>query len=344
MLFKLSDENRSLSDSWIREVKDVFTDHKYGIKTLHSRVDAIVDIVFIHGITGHRDHTWTKGKSSESWPRLFLPYSIPEARIVTFGYDAGVTGWRGISGNRLGDHSMNLLSALAAYRAADETDQRPIIFIAHSLGGLVVKDALLTSRISPEAHLQQIVESTCGILFLGTPHLGSSLAAVASKLAKLAGTTARTNTKVLNVLRKDSEVLSRIQSDFYSLLRSQQSARQTPWDITCCYEELPINGIGEIVTKESAILPGYPAIGIHQDHREMVRFATPHDPGYVSVVGELQRWVKKLQFPASREGDNLLDKRDAEDGFGKVVIWGDVSRSVVVSGMQTIHGNISFRR
>jgi hypothetical protein len=280
---------------------------------------------------------------------------------------------------------MNLLSALATYRATDRSvsktvtllprgyiplfprkdadlpaskEHRPIIFVAHSLGGLVVKDALLSSRTSPETHLRQILDSTRGILFLGTPHLGASLATVAERLAKMIGMTTRANLKVLKVLRKDSEVLSRISSDFQSLLRSQHKAGRLPWDITCFYEELPLAGIGEIVPKESAILPGYSAIGIHHDHREMARLSTPDDPGYVSVVGELQRWIQYIEFPDSRNDGGLqyhggttcaaaLGNGDIETqnngGSGSIVIWGNVNKSVVMSGTQTIQGNLSFR-
>ncbi|KAI8625167.1 hypothetical protein F5Y19DRAFT_451220 [Xylariaceae sp. FL1651] len=274
---------------------------------------------------------------------------------------------------------MNLLSALTTYRAADRSvclpdslpclcrhadllpkDHRPIIFVAHSLGGLVVKDALLLSRTSPETHLRRIFDSTRGILFLGTPHLGASLAPVAEKLAKMIGMATRTNLKILKVLRKDSEVLSRIQTDFYSLLRSQQQAGRSPWDITSFYEELPMAGIGEVVPKESAVLPGYPAIGIHRDHRDIARFSTSEDPGYVSIVGELRRWIEYIQFPGSRGDRGLQCKEDSNAcngtrsgngdietqnvGSGSVMIWGNVKKSIVMSGTQTIQGNLSFRR
>ncbi|KAI1325369.1 Alpha/Beta hydrolase protein [Xylariaceae sp. FL0255] len=363
MTFNLVDEKRSLSDSWIREIRDAFSEQKLGIKTLFDVDDAVVDIIFVHGLNGHRDHTWSAEKSSESWPRLFLPSSLPEARILTYGYDAAVVSWRAsISGNRIGDHSMNLLSALATYRAVDGTDHRPIIFVAHSLGGLIVKDALLTSRTSPEIHLRRILDSVRAVMFLGTPHMGASLALVAEKLAKTVGITAKSNLKVLKMLRKDSEVLARIQTDFCSLLRSQYGAGRLQWDITCCYEELPVAGVGVIVPKESAVLAGYPAIGIHHDHRGMARFASPDDPGYMSVVGELRRWVLYIQNPGSRDDRSVWRKensntnrgtvvRDAggegdarnSAGDGSVVIWGNVHKSVVVSGTQTIQGNLSFR-
>ena len=47
---------------------------------------------------------------------------LPNARILTFGCDAYVADWRGmVSKNRIGNHSMNLLTSLATYREDDDT-------------------------------------------------------------------------------------------------------------------------------------------------------------------------------------------------------------------------------
>jgi len=66
---------------------------------------------------------------------------------------------------------------------------------------------------------------------------------------------------------------------------------QHPIDISCFYEELPLPGIGQVVPRESAVLPGYISIGIHANHMDMARFRTADDPGFLSVCGELRRWV-----------------------------------------------------
>lgn len=44
----------------------------------------------------------------------------------------------------------------------------------------------------------------------------------------------------------------------------------------------------------SAILPAYVSIGIHSNHMDMTKFETEDDPGFISVTGELRRWVKEL--------------------------------------------------
>ncbi|KAI1742692.1 Alpha/Beta hydrolase protein [Xylaria scruposa] len=360
MTFKLWKEGRSFSDSWkgtkgVQSIKP-----KCGIKVLHDPPNAIVDLVFVHGITGHRDHTWSADQNSEPWPKLMLPSRVPEARILTFGYDASVIGfWRGISGNSIGDHSNNLLSALSCFRC--DAEFRPIIFIAHSLGGLVVKDALLSSRTSPEPHLRRILDCVQALLFLGTPHYGADLADIGQRLIGLASlTTAKTNQKIVGVLQKDSEVLSRIQKGFHELLRSQHKEGTRTLEITCCYEELPLMGMSEIVPSESAILHGYPAIGIHADHRGIARFASAEDPGFVSILGELRRWVSQVAYDDEhnkevwdverKRSSNALGgwtggkRRDDEDcgDAGMIRIWGNVTKSVIANGNQIIQGNLIF--
>lgn len=48
------------------------------------------------------------------------------------------------------------------------------MFVAHSMGGLVVQEALVTARGTEE--FKSIVNNTIGILFFATPHRGTHLA------------------------------------------------------------------------------------------------------------------------------------------------------------------------
>ncbi|KAI9715704.1 MAG: hypothetical protein M1812_005856 [Candelaria pacifica] len=267
-----------------------------GLKLLHKPDSAEVDIVFVHGLTGDQERTWTGECASTPWPQTLLPAKLPQARILTFGYDAYVLDWRAmVSKNRIGNHSKNLLSALATHRENDDTNNRPILLVAHSLGGLVCEDALLASRNSAENHLQHILECTRGIIFLGTPHSGSGLAGWAESSAKLIGLVKQTNPQILAVLKSESEVLARIQTDFHTMIRARVNKGNQPIHITCYYEELPLPGIGEVVPMNSAILPTYISIGLNSNHMGMTKFETEDDPGFISVAGELQRWVKEFR-------------------------------------------------
>ncbi|MCJ1264720.1 hypothetical protein MMC22_004595 [Lobaria immixta] len=79
------------------------------------------------------------------------------------------------------------------------------------------------------------------------------------------------------------------------MIRARANDRDPAIAITCFYEQLPLPGIGEIVPKNSAILPAYTSVGIHDNHTGMTKFEFEDDPGFKSVSGELQRWVKELE-------------------------------------------------
>ncbi|MCJ1334324.1 hypothetical protein MMC10_011032 [Thelotrema lepadinum] len=194
----------------------------YGIKVRYEpsvEKNLVADIVFIHGLIGSADSTWTTEKGDVHWPSQLLCHDSADARISTFGYDADVVSlWNPVSQNRISNHAENLLGSLSRLRERTETDDIKIIFVAHSLGGLIVQNALDLSRGSIEPHIRQLELSTVGICFLGTPHVGSDLAqwgrfgASAAKLFK------RSNTDIVKVLKPGSEMLSSIQSRFHSIL------------------------------------------------------------------------------------------------------------------------------
>jgi hypothetical protein len=64
----------------------------------------------------------------------------------------------------------DFLVALEASRR--EEPSRPILFVVHSLGGIVLKELLWRSSTCrrAQAHLKDVYDSTTGIIFFGTPH------------------------------------------------------------------------------------------------------------------------------------------------------------------------------
>lgn len=107
-----------------------------------------------------------------------------------------------------------------------------------------VDQALLASKNSVDEHLQKILSCTKGILFLGTPHSGAGLARWAEMMAKSIGFIKQTNSQIIEVLRSESEVLERIQTDFHTMLRGRAKNDDGPIEITCFFEELPLPGVG----------------------------------------------------------------------------------------------------
>jgi len=119
-----------------------------------------------------------------------------------------------------------------------------IIFVAHSLGGLVIECALSVSKSSPETDIPLIEEHTVGIAFIGTPHHGSDYAAWITLVSSLTNWLKQSNKNIVAVLKPDSEVLAGIQKSFQGLLAKRRDAGKKIC-VTCFFEELPVTGVGE---------------------------------------------------------------------------------------------------
>ena len=243
-----------------------------GLTILHQPGDeqsVIADLVFVHGLQGHPQRTWQSSVTSQQhtaggnsfkrwrdhlrdkegagvfWPADLIPQDFPELRVLTYGYDSKVTGYYASSKSKNGifDHGNSLLNALNRKRT--NLSNRPIIFIAHSLGGLVVKQALIEARkrIS-SSHVHDIYTSACAVIFFGTPHRGSDSASwglMASNLAKAAQMDV--NDAILRDLdpASGSSKLLELRRDFHDVL--QDSRQQSPVQLYTFQEELGMTSL-----------------------------------------------------------------------------------------------------
>ncbi|KAJ5519970.1 hypothetical protein N7463_000423 [Penicillium fimorum] len=289
-----------------------------GLKVWRDLPDAKIDICFIHGLTGDRERTWTAEGQSTPWPKALLPQKLEQARILTWGYDAyfmsksGVSSESGVSSNGLVDHATNLLANITSDRESCNASSRPLIFVAHSLGGLVCKTAILLSRNNPETPLQGVFHAVKGVVFMGTPHRGAWMADLAKIPATTFGFVKSTNMKLLDILRRNNQLLDSIQLDFLAMVR-QVREKGRALEVTCFFEELPTFRGMAIVSKDSATLAGYMPRSIHANHRDMVKFATVEETGFKRVLGELRRWTLAGDKKAPPNGGRNHGTSDAED-------------------------------
>lgn len=94
-------------------------------------------IVAIHGLNGHAYRSFTSKETGLMWLRDLLPNDLPNSRIMTFGYNANVLD--NTATGTLADFRQSFLSSLSAMRNSQRERLRPVLFIAHSLGGIVLK-------------------------------------------------------------------------------------------------------------------------------------------------------------------------------------------------------------
>lgn len=55
-------------------------------------------------------------------------------------------------------------------------DNRPVVWVGHSMGGLLCKLILTKALHSDDPKMQNLAKNSKGIVFLGTPHRGSPIA------------------------------------------------------------------------------------------------------------------------------------------------------------------------
>jgi hypothetical protein len=173
------------------------------------------------------------------WPRDLLPGTIPNARVLTYGYDTHIGHRFGSprSRNTVYDIAWNFLVALEAERRERQT--RPVLFIVHSLGGIVVKEMLRrASRGQP--HLRDIFNSTIGIMFFGTPHGGADPRGVFQRIAENAFKAAgfEANNQVVDTLLPSSERLRELRDEFSPM------AHQGNWIIYSFQEQMGVKLLG----------------------------------------------------------------------------------------------------
>jgi surfactin synthase thioesterase subunit len=144
-----------------------------GFTPLSDPADATVDIVAVTGLGGHALGSFRSSGGASVWLRDFAPKDIPQARFITYGYNTAVTTSDSNQGIRELAHT--LLDGLANFRKRTQTQQRPLLFFCHSLGGVVLKEALvMSSKATGPEHKRQLEVMTMayGLVFMGVPNLG----------------------------------------------------------------------------------------------------------------------------------------------------------------------------
>ncbi|KAI9779630.1 MAG: hypothetical protein M1839_007295 [Geoglossum umbratile] len=273
---------------------------RFGVSEVYSSESTPeVDIVFVHGLMGDPAKTWTGKTSDVFWPTELLPKNLERrkenVRVLVYGYNADVWDFGGkTSSDRIHHHAQTMVQSLYANRSLEDAVERPIVFVCHSLGGIVVKRALQHSRnIVDEkiAHLRSIYVSTYGILFLGTPHTGADPAKWGVILQGIANamipkSILGSEPHLVKALQSNSETLQNINMEFLNF--------QKRFSLFFFHETLKMKG--SYIVDESSAAPavdGAEYAGIEANHTEMCKFDSKNSPGYDIVAEAIQRYSSK---------------------------------------------------
>ncbi|TGO23957.1 hypothetical protein BPAE_0116g00180 [Botrytis paeoniae] len=254
-----------------------------------------IDIVALHGIKGDAFRTWTEKNEDgvkNMWLRDQLPNELPGARIFSFGYDANVLFSRGTG--TIEDFATNLLEDLVRERKDDSNRKRRIIFICHSMGGIVLKKALI--KAVDNNLYKNTFDSTSAILFLATPHMGSDETKIPLSVANFANgclsvpmrLSGRVRDDLIMPLARGSHILRDVQQTF------KEKKLYEGISIASFQEQVICAGLkGLIVDKESALLhiPAERAVPIDRHHRNICRFSGPESKSYQRILGILKEYA-----------------------------------------------------
>ncbi|XP_030577303.1 protein SERAC1 isoform X3 [Archocentrus centrarchus] len=246
---------RALANLDRETVKEKYPD---GVYILHPQTRGNVlissqpikaDVLFIHGILGAAFKTWRQKDRNtleeekeaereddytECWPKAWLAADCPNLRVLSVEYDSHLSDWMAQcpaenQRKSLAYRSQELLKKLKLAGIGE----RPVVWVAHSMGGLLVKKMLLDASQDPEMH--GLLQNTKGIMFYSVPHHGTFMAEYSVNVRYLLFPSIE-----VRELCKDSPALHSLNDNFLNL------AKEKDFKVLSFAETLPTN-IGPMI-------------------------------------------------------------------------------------------------
>ncbi|KAF2435578.1 hypothetical protein EJ08DRAFT_604586 [Tothia fuscella] len=279
----------------------------------HGDKAPLLDIIAVHGLYEGAVQTWTDRQTNVLWLRDLFPYCAYGARILLYHYNADVLASPGeANADEILPYATAMVTEISAHRSAEGAYLRPIIFVSHGFGGLLVKRALVFSRerqIQVEEPLRMVYMSTFALIFMGTPHEGMRKQSI---LFLVLGQAAPPSQFVINLL-EGSEMIKEV-TTMFSPIRGE-------FRISNFWEEYKtfIGTNEEYIVTQNSAAPGWEDVhkhGIKANHSDMVKMRTVDDHKYQ----DLKRTLEKYSRDAADYGgkrwlgrDTVLNKSSVED-------------------------------
>ncbi|KAI0976495.1 hypothetical protein F4678DRAFT_417364 [Xylaria arbuscula] len=273
--------------------------------------EVAIDLVFVHGLHEPGMKAWVDQTSGVLWMRDLFPHDKYRARLLLYEYDADILmapGGPDING--MFNEAVSLVNHLIASRELHQAEQRPIIFICHEFGGLLVKRALAYSHSRKDfrvEHIRSIYRSTVAIMFMATPHQGfrkdAILHASRSRHPELSN--------FMLSLLEGSEALQEVTDHFVPIMKH--------FFVYNFWEQLRTT-VGRhriyIVDRNSAS-PSWNEVdqcGIGATHSQMVKFSNSTSPGYKLVLAALDKYIRSASTTVARrwEQDFEIIRRERQ--------------------------------
>ncbi|KAH7079953.1 hypothetical protein BKA63DRAFT_231448 [Paraphoma chrysanthemicola] len=281
----------------------VFDRHFHGFTQLYPTADDTkvrADIIAITGMDGHAYGSWMsrEGNNSAMWLRDFLARDLPDCRTMIYGYHSKLLD---TNVNQLKEYGRSFFAELEKIRDTTELQRRPLIFICHSYGGVLLSHCLVRAYTLEDESRNSLYKSTYGMLFFGTPHRGSPK----DDILKMVEQSYPNRIPALMQTTPESDGLMSQLQLFSSIVRDRQigSFYETePTPVPTQLEDGRWQRAGRPVlqvNEPSAILqfPGYRErkVPVNANHTNMVKFSSRVDPTYSTVLRMLREYVRDAE-------------------------------------------------
>ncbi|KPA36568.1 hypothetical protein FLAG1_10658 [Fusarium langsethiae] len=131
------------------------------------------DIIAISGLDGLAYESWRgEGNLGRMWSRDFLSKDLSSCRTMIYGYGSKTSS---LGACTLIDYSRQLTEEIRKIGNSDELRRRPLFFIAHNFGGILLAHCLVQTMRTNEDDYSTIAtlhRATYGILLFGIPDEG----------------------------------------------------------------------------------------------------------------------------------------------------------------------------
>ena len=240
----------------------------------------IADIIFVHGLGGDALGTWHpqgKKEAQNSW-LMWLGEDLKELGIWSVAYEGEPFKWKGNT-MPLADRATNIIDLLDIH----EIGERSIIFITHSMGGLVVKQLLRHAYDYGNSSWTRIVEQTKGIVFLSTPHSGSDIASWVQYIRGII----RTSVSVDELQSNDPRL-----RELNIVYRNHSQLKDIPIIAYCENEKTS----GVLVVNQTSADPGIPGvtpIPLDENHITIARPLSKQSRLYLRVKKFIQHCLQE---------------------------------------------------
>ncbi|KAM3500983.1 hypothetical protein MY10362_005939 [Beauveria mimosiformis] len=256
-------------------------------------------VVLVHGIGGHWKDSWVF--SDFNWIDSFLQADVEKADLAaefwSFGYDSR-TNTNSVANVK--DVARDLLDRIHLHQPRGS-----IIFVAHSLGGLVVKQAINMAHVD-NGRFGALLKSIEGCVFLGVPHGGADKVwwkTVPGRMVKVCTVGAKGNINFAKSIERSSDIWLDIAEEFAKYAQALQ--------IHSFYELNQIYSV-QMVDKASA-RTGLSNEVLHStaaDHVNMNKFRQGDHQRYQTIGGAIKELVQRANSKLLEEENSTETMKD----------------------------------